>query len=113
MHNYITDMEWNDNYVQFSFTCTKTSKCLQIPHSMFCNTVFLGTNFKPSELQDNFNSRHGKTNFSGYDLKSLKAKRIRFESRKIFSKLGFVSTGKPLLMATYMWIITKPSPRKI
>ena len=106
MHNYIRENEWNDSYVKFGFTCTETTEGLQIPHCMFCNTVFSNANLKPFELQDHFKNQHGEANVSGHDLKSLKAKRIRFELQRTFPKLGFVSAGEPLLMASYMWRIT-------
>ena len=79
MHNYITEKERNDIYVQFGFTCFKTSKGLQTPHCMFCNTVFSKANMKLSELQDHFKNRHSEANVSGHDVKPLKAKTIRFE----------------------------------
>ena len=38
---------------------------------------------------------------SGHDFESLKSKRIRYDSRGTLPKLGFVSAGKPLLLASY------------
>ena len=56
---------------------------------------------KPSKLQEYFNNRHGGADAAGHDVESLKAKRIRFDSRGTFPKLGFISADKPLLMASY------------
>ena len=112
MHNYIREKEWNDSYVQFGFICSETTEGLKIKHCMFFNTVFSNANLKPSDLQDHFKIRLGEANVSGHDVKSLKAKRIRFESRKTFPKLGFLFAGKPLLMALNMWRKTYQSPRR-
>ena len=54
--------KWKDFYVQFDFTCTKTTEGLQKPQCMFCNTVFSNVYLKPSELQDFFNNRNGVAN---------------------------------------------------
>ena len=72
--------KWNDNYVQFGFTCTETTEGLQKPQCIFCNVVFSNANLKPSKLREHFNNRHGGADVSGHDVESLKAKRIRFES---------------------------------
>ena len=93
--------KWNDNYVKFGFTCTETTEGLQKPQCIFCNVVFSNANLKPSKLREHFNNRHGGADVSGHDVESLKAKRIRFESRGTLPKLGFVSADKPLLMASY------------
>ena len=50
------------------------------------NTVFSNANFKPSELQDNFKNWHGEADVSCHGVKSLKAKRIRFQSLRTFQK---------------------------
>ena len=60
-------IKWKDSYVQFDFTCTKTTEGLQKPQCMFCNIVFLNAYLKPSVLQDHFNSRNGEANVSGHD----------------------------------------------
>ena len=91
MHNYIREKKWNDSYVQFGFTCAETTEGLQKPYCMFCNTVFSNANLNPSELWYHFKNRHGEANVSDHDVKSLKAKRVGFESRRTFLTLGFVS----------------------
>ena len=93
--------KWKDSYVQFGFTCTETVEGLQKPQYLFCNTVFSNANLKPSKLQEHFNNRHGGANVSGHDVEPLKAKRNHFESQRRLPKLGFVSAGKPLLLASY------------
>ena len=40
-------------------------------------------------------------NVLGYDFESLKSKRIGYDSRGSLPKLGFVSAGRPLLLASY------------
>ena len=100
--------KWNDNYVQFGFTCTETVKGLQKPQCMLFNIVYL--NSKLSKLQEQFIKRHGGADVSGNDYESMKSKRIHYDSggtllnlRSYFLrlKLGFVSVGKPLLSASY------------
>ena len=92
--------KWNESYVQFGFTCTETVEGLQKPQCMLCNIVFSNSNLKPSKLQEHFNKRHGGADISGHDFESLKSKRIRYESRGTLPKFGFVSAGKPLLLAS-------------
>ena len=67
---------------------------------MFCNTVYSNAYLEPSELKYHFNKRHGVANVLGHDLDSFIAKRIRYESRRKFPKFGFISAGKPLLLAS-------------
>ena len=52
-------------------------------------------------MQEHFNNRNSGADVSGHDVKSLKAKIIRFKTRGTLPKLGFVSANKPLLMAFY------------
>ena len=39
--------------------------------------------------------------FQVHDFESMKFKRIRYDLRGTIPKLGFVSAGKPLLLASY------------
>ena len=87
--------------MKFGFTCFETTEGLQKPQCIFCNVVFSNANLKPSKLREHFNNRHGGADVSGHDVESLKAKRMRFDSRGTLPKLGFVSADKPLLMASY------------
>ena len=91
--------------MQFGFTFTETTEGLQIPHCMFCNAVFSNANLKPSELQHLFNNRHGEANDLSHEIESLKAKRIRFESRGTLPKLVFFSANKLLLIASIYGIL--------
>ena len=93
--------KWNDDYVRFGFTCNGKIEDLHKPQCMLCGTVFSNANLKPSKLQEHFNNRHGGANVAGHDVKSLQAKRARFDSRATLPKLGFLSVDKPLLMASY------------
>ena len=68
---------------------------------MLCNIVYSNSNLKPSKLQEHFIKRHGGADVSGHDFESMKSKRIRYDSRGTLPKLGFVSAGKPLLLASY------------
>ena len=43
------------------------------------------------KLRENFNNRNIGADVSGHDVKKLKAKRIRFKTRRKLLKLGFVS----------------------
>ena len=52
-------------------------------------------------MREHFNNRNIGADVSGHDVKSLKAKRIRYKTLEILLKLGFVSADKPLLMAFY------------
>ena len=92
---------WNDSYVQFSFNCTETTKGLQKPQCMFYNIVFSKASLKPSKLQKHLNNLHGGADVLGRGVESLKAKRIRFESRGTLQKLDFLFADKLLLMASY------------
>lgn len=69
--------KWNDNYVQFGFTCTGTAEDLKKPQCMLCDAVLSNANLKPSKLLEHFNNRHGGTGVPGHDVESLKAKRAR------------------------------------
>ena len=52
-------------------------------------------------MLEHFNNRISGADVSGHDVESLKAKGIHFKTGGILPKLGFVSAGKPLLMAFY------------
>jgi len=66
-----------------------------------CKSVSVcSVKLKPSKLQDHFDNRHGGATVIGYDENSLRAKRIRFDSRATLPKLRFGSIDEPLLMAS-------------
>ena len=70
--------KWNDNYVQFNFTCTETAEGLQKPQCMICNIVYSNSKLKQFKLQEHFIKRHGRADVLGHDFESMKLKRIRY-----------------------------------
>ena len=68
--------KWNDNYVQFGFTCTETVEGLQKPQCMLCNVVYSNSNLKPPKLQKHFIKRHGGADVSSHDFESMKSTMI-------------------------------------
>lgn len=93
--------KWNDNYVNFGFTCTGINNDVQKPQCILCGIVFSNANLKPSKLLEHFNNRHGGADVASQDVESLKAKRVRFDTQGTLPKLGFIPTEKPLLIASY------------
>ena len=63
---------------------------------LFCKIYFQTISFK---LQEYFNNQNSGADVSGHDVKSSKAKRIRFKIRGTVTKLGFVSADEQILMA--------------
>ena len=55
--------------------------------------LFKKLNFSFSKTNFTAQSNNGGANVSGHEVESLKPKRIRFESRATFLKLGFVSAA--------------------
>ena len=92
--------KWDDDYVCYSFTCTKEADGTGRPQCILCSTVFSNANLKPSRLNEHFNNRHGGTD-AGHDLNSLNIKRERFDRSGTLPKRGFVPVEKPLLQASY------------
>ena len=77
---------------------------------MFCKTVFLNANLKPSKLQDHFNNRHDGANILGHDFESKGKKDPPWTTRNLnfkLPKLGFVPADKPLLIFLYTCVNNK------
>ena len=55
---------------------------------------------KPSRLKEHFDNKHSEVKLGQYS-ESLKNKRVRFDSSGTLQKVGFVSSNKPLLLASY------------
>ena len=64
-------------------------------------------------MQEHFNNRKSGADVSGHDVKSLKAKRICFKTRRTLPKLGVVSAEKLLLMAfTFLMVYSVTESKK-
>lgn len=91
--------KWNDDYVQFGFTCTKQDGTDK-PQCMLCNIVMCNANLKPANLCKHIESQHGATH-GHTSIDQFKIKRIRFDGKATLPARGFVPIDKPLLEASY------------
>ena len=91
---------WNDDYVQYGFTCVTEKDGTQRPQCILCSTMFSNANLKPSKLDEHFKNRHGGKD-AGNDIATLRVQRARFDRAGTLLTHGFSPTAKPLLHASY------------
>jgi hypothetical protein len=87
--------KYSEDYVKFGFTCYLDRDGTEKPQCFFCAKVLCNDN-RPAKLREHFVLVH-----PGNSGNSLKQKKARFHSSSTFPKLGFGSTQKPLLEASY------------
>ncbi len=93
--------KWNEEYIQYSFTCSQNKDISLKPQCLICGTVFANSSMKPSKLKEHFINSHGGSNAMGNDLQTLKAKKLRLDSQPTLFDINFLSAKKPLLNASY------------
>jgi hypothetical protein len=89
----------SEDYVKFGFKCCLDRDGTEKPQCFFCAKVLCFDNMRPVKLREHFAIVHPGN--SGDSLESLKQKKARFHSLGTLPKLGFGSTQKPLLEASY------------
>jgi hypothetical protein len=88
-----------EDYVKFLFMCCLDRDGTEKPQCYFCAKVLCNDNMRPAILREHFAIVHPGN--SGDSLESLKQKKARFHSTGPLPKLGFGSTQKPSLEASY------------
>ncbi|XP_045117651.1 protein ZBED8-like [Portunus trituberculatus] len=92
--------KWNDEYVNFGFTCATEKDGTQRPQCILCITLFSNANLKPSKLDEHFKNKHDGRD-AGNDIVTLRDKRARFDQVGTLPTYGFSPTEKPLPRASY------------
>jgi len=91
---------WNDDYVQYGFSCATEKDGTQRLQCVLCSTMFSNANMKPSKLNEHFRNRHGSRD-AGNDIETLWLKRTRFDRAGTLPMYGFSPPQKPFLQASY------------
>jgi hypothetical protein len=91
--------KYSEDYVKFGFTCCLDRDGTEKPQCCFYTKVLCNDNMRPAKLREHFAIVHPGN--SGDSLESLKQKKARSHSSGTLPKLGFGSTQKLLLEASY------------
>ena len=97
---------WDDSYVQYGFTKVIGCEKLGNAQCTLGNTILGNNSLKPSKLKRHKELTH-KDNMDS--IETFKAKRTRYDMRRMLLSLGCCLTSQPLLRASYevFLIITK------
>ena len=91
--------KYSDEYISFGFTFMTERDGTQKPQCFLCGKVLANGSMKPSKLKDHLNSFH--PNNLSDKIDQLRVKKARFEKAGTLPKLGFITTQKPFVEASY------------
>ena len=91
---------WNDDYIQYVFTCFTEKDDTQHPQCVLCSIMFSNANLKPSKFDEHFKNKHGDRD-AGNDIETLRVKRVKLDRAGTLPIYGFSPPQKPLLQASY------------
>ena len=91
--------KYSDEYISFSFTFMTERDGTQKPQCFLCGNVLANGSMKPSKLKDHLKSFH--PNNLSDKIDQLRMKKARFEKPGTLPKLGFITTQKPFVEASY------------
>ena len=91
--------KYSDEYISFGFTFMTERDGTQKPQCFLGGKVLANGSMKPSKLKDHLKSFH--PNNLSDKIDQLRMKKARFEKAGTLPKLGFITTQKPFVEASY------------
>ena len=90
---------YSDQYISLGFTFMTERDGTQKPQCFLCGKALANGSMKPSKLKDHLKSFH--PNNLSDSIDELRTKKARFEKAGTLPKLGFITTQKPFVEASY------------
>ena len=90
---------YSDQYISLGFTFMTERDGTQKPQCFLCGKALVNGSIKPSKLKDHLKSFH--PNNLSDSIDELRTKKARFEKAGTLPKLGFITTQKPFVEASY------------
>ena len=91
--------KYDESYIKFGFTFATDRDGTQKPQCFLCGKVLSNQSMKPTKLREHLEKIHPENVGDGLDI--FKQKKIRFDLSGTLPKLGFSTTQKPVLEASY------------
>ena len=88
-----------EKYISYGFTVTLDRDGTEKPQCFLCGKVLANSSMKPVKLKEHLNANHPGNISDSRD--TFLQKKARFEVSGTLEKYGFISTEKPLLVASY------------
>lgn len=85
---------WNDDYIQYGFTCVTEKDGTQPRQCIMCSVMFSNANLKLSKLNEHLKKKHGGRD-AGNDSAMLRVKRARFDRAVTLQTDGCSPNEKP------------------
>ena len=91
--------KYNEEYISYGFTVTLDRDGTEKPQCFLCGKVLASSSMKPVKLKKHLNANHPGNISDSRD--TFLQKKARFEANGTLDKYGYISTEKPLLVASY------------
>ena len=92
------NQKYNNEYI-CGFTITLNCNGTEKPPCFLCGKVLANCSMKPVKLKEHLHVSYLGNISNSHD--TFLQKKVRFERSRILEKHGFISTGQPLLEASY------------
>ena len=91
--------KYNEEYILYGFTVTLDRDGTKKPQCFVCGKVLANSNMKPVKIKKHLKANHPGNISDSRD--TFLQNKARFEVSGTLDKYGFISTEKPLLVASY------------